>query len=134
MNWKLRLKNKPVLIALIAAVVAFVYQILGLLGIVPSIAEEEVIKAAGFVVNILVLLGIVVDPTTSGVSDSARALTYKEPGKVTTPDDLFPMGGEGDGEDPHDDFMYPAEPEEEIEDYDEDDEDDEDIDEGGEDE
>ena len=129
MNWKLRMKNKPVLIALIAAVVAFVYQILGLLGIVPAIAEEDVIKAAGFIVNVLVLLGIVVDPTTSGVTDSARAMTYHEPGKVTTPDDLFPVGGEGDGEDPHDDFLYPDEPEDEN-----DDEDDEDIDEDGEDE
>lgn len=106
MNWRLRLKNKATLIAIVAAAVAFVYQILGIMNIVPPVTEEQAMQILGIIINILVGLGILVDPTTSGISDSARALTYSEPGKVTTPDDDFPMGGEGDGVDPHDDFFY----------------------------
>lgn len=96
MNWKLRLKNKPVLIAIIAAAVAFVYQILGILNIVPPVTEEQAMQVLGIIINILVGLGILVDPTTSGVGDSARAMTYSEPGIHTIPDDGFLVGGEGD--------------------------------------
>ena len=66
----------------------------------------------GIIINILVGLGILVDPTTAGISDSARAMTYSEPGKVTMPDEDFPMGAEGDGVDPRDDFLYADELEE----------------------
>lgn len=78
LNWKLRLKNKTTLIALIAALAALVYQILGAFGITPSISEDTVLEIAGLAVNALCLLGIVVDPTTQGVADSDRALEYTE--------------------------------------------------------
>ena len=80
-NWKLRLKNKVTLVALIACVIGFVYQVMGIFGIVPSVAETDVESLAEMVVNILVFFGIVVDPTTSGASDSTRAMTYEEPRK-----------------------------------------------------
>ena len=35
----------------------------------------------GTIFTILALLGIVVDPTTEGVSDSNQAMTYEEPKK-----------------------------------------------------
>lgn len=78
-NWKLRLQNKTTLTAIILAAVALVYQVLGMLGIVPSISESLVIETAGMVINLLCLLGIVTDPTTKGVSDSRQALTYDTP-------------------------------------------------------
>ena len=96
MNWKLRFKNRTTLIAIIAAAVAFVYQILGILHIVPPITEEQVMQILGIIINILVGLGILVDPTTAGIGDSARAMTYSEPGIHTIPDDGFLVGGEGD--------------------------------------
>ena len=96
MNWKLRFKNKATLIAIVAAAVAFVYQILGILNIVPPITEEQVMQVLGIIINILVGLGILVDPTTAGIGDSARAMTYSEPGIHTIPDDGFLVGGEGD--------------------------------------
>lgn len=96
MNWKLRFKNKATLIAIVAAAVAFVYQILGILNIVPPITEEQVMQVLGIIINILVGLGILVDPTTAGIGDSARAMTYSEPGVHTIPDDGFLVGGEGD--------------------------------------
>ena len=78
-NWKLRLKNKTTLTAIILAAVALVYQVLGVANVVPSISESAVVETAGMVINLLCLLGIVTDPTTKGLSDSSQALTYDEP-------------------------------------------------------
>ena len=78
-NWKIRLQNKTWLLAMLAAVVAFVYQVLALLGIVPAVSQDQVTQLIGLVINILVALGIVVDPTTSGVTDSQQALDYDKP-------------------------------------------------------
>lgn len=79
-NWKVRLQNKTWLLAMSAAIVAFVYQVLGLCGIVPVVSQDQITQLIGIVMNIFVALGIVVDPTTKGVGDSDRALTYEEPG------------------------------------------------------
>lgn len=71
-NLKLRLKNKVTLAALISAV----FIMLGQFGLeIPHNIQEGVNTLLG----ILVLLGIVVDPTTKGVADSERALNYNEP-------------------------------------------------------
>lgn len=78
-NWKLRLQNKTTLAALIATIVAFVYQVLGIFGVVPAISQDMVITGVGIVLNILVAIGVVVDPTTSGVKDSEQAMTYESP-------------------------------------------------------
>ena len=78
-KWKLRLQNKATLIALVTAVIAFVYQILGFAGVVPAISESQSVECAGMLINILAMLGIVTDPTTAGVSDSEQALTYDKP-------------------------------------------------------
>ena len=86
-NWKLRLKNKATLLAIVTAVIALIYQTFGMLGIVPAASESEVTQAVGLVINILAMFGIVTDPTTQGVSDSNRALTYDKPAKNSTTND-----------------------------------------------
>ena len=70
---------QAILGALIAAALAFGYQVAGIFGVVPPVAQDELTQAAFLLVNILVALGVVVDPTTQGVGDSARALEYTEP-------------------------------------------------------
>ena len=80
-NWKLRLQNKATLTALVMALVALVYQVLGVCGVVPSVSQDQVTTIVSMVINILCLLGSVVDPTTDGISDSARAMTYTNPSK-----------------------------------------------------
>ena len=80
MTWKLRFKNKTTLVTLIAAAVALVYQVLGLFNVVPSVSEESVMNIATMGINLLCILGIVVDPTTPGIADSDRAMTYDKPG------------------------------------------------------
>lgn len=78
-NWKLRLQNKVTLTAILVGVVALVYQVCGLFGAVPKVAQSELINTIGMFINLLCLLGIVVDPTTDGVSDSEQAMSYTEP-------------------------------------------------------
>ncbi|QIB68276.1 phage holin [Aminipila butyrica] len=78
-NWKLRLKNKTTLLSLLACLAAFVYQVLGVLGITAPISEEQITQVFGLIVNLLGAIGILVDPTTSGAGDSSRALGYREP-------------------------------------------------------
>lgn len=80
-NWKLRLQNKATLTALVMALVALVYQALGVCGVVPRVAQDQVTTIISMVINLLCLLGIVVDPTTAGVGDSARVLSYEKPRK-----------------------------------------------------
>ena len=71
-NLKLRLKNKVTLAALISAV----FIMLGQFGLeIPHNIQEGV----NTLLNIVVILGIVVDPTTKGVADSEQALNYNEP-------------------------------------------------------
>lgn len=79
LNWKVRFKNKAFLTTFLITVIAFIYQILGLFGVVPKISEDQITSLVVLVVNLLVALGIVVDPTTKGIPDSERALTYEDP-------------------------------------------------------
>lgn len=80
-NWKLRLQNKTTLTALVMALVVLVYQVLSVCGVVPRVAQDQVTTIVSMVINILCLLGIVVDPTTAGIGDSVRAMSYDEPRK-----------------------------------------------------
>lgn len=84
-NWKIRLQNKTWLLAMLAAIVAFVYQILGICEVVPAIGQDQITQLVAIIINILVALGIVVDPTTTGVTDSQQAMTYDKP-KVSDQD------------------------------------------------
>ncbi|MCQ2530272.1 MAG: phage holin [Lachnospiraceae bacterium] len=78
-NWKLRLQNKTTLITLILCILAVIYQVLEACKIVPEIEQQEVANMLLTVVDILCILGIVVDPTTEGISDSCRAMKYNRP-------------------------------------------------------
>jgi phi LC3 family holin len=78
-KWKLRFQNKAVLTALIATVATFVHQVLAIFEITPPVSESEIIECAGLVLNLLVALGVLTDPTTAGVNDSAQALEYEKP-------------------------------------------------------
>lgn len=79
LNLKVRLKNPVFLITFLTTVIAFVYQILGMFGVVPHISEDSVVQIVTLVVNMLAGIGVLVDPTTKGISDSTRALSYKKP-------------------------------------------------------
>lgn len=78
-NWKVRLKQPAFWIATIPVVITFVYSVLALAGVVPSVTEGAVQNLFLTLVSALAQFGIVVDPTTKGVSDSDRAMTYDKP-------------------------------------------------------
>ncbi len=80
-NWKVRFKNKTWLVTFLLAVLAFVYQILGMFDVVPPVTQDMATQLIAAVINILVAVGVVIDPTTSGASDSQQAMTYNEPKK-----------------------------------------------------
>ena len=75
-NIKQRFKNKTFVVSLITLILATIYQILGMIEIVPKVSEDTVTSGLMLVINLLSALGILVDPTTEGIGDSARALTY----------------------------------------------------------
>lgn len=78
-NWKVRFKNKVWLMAFLTFLVSTAYQFLAMFGIAPLLTQDAVMQIAAAVLQLLSLLGVVVDPTTKGLADSARALGYEEP-------------------------------------------------------
>lgn len=83
-NWKVRLKNKNFWITIIPAVLLLVRVIAGVFGYKLDFGElgNKLLAVVDAVFTVLAILGIVTDPTTSGISDSAQALTYTEPKKT----------------------------------------------------
>lgn len=78
-NWKVRIRNGVFLASSAALLVSFLYDVLALLGIVPGVEEQTVLALCETVLKILAMAGIITDPTTKGLSDSDRAMTYKHP-------------------------------------------------------
>ncbi len=76
-NWKTRIKNKVFLLSLITLIVSVAYKLLAMFDVFPNVSESETLEVFSYLVDVLCMIGIVVDPTTSGVNDSERALTYE---------------------------------------------------------
>jgi len=79
MNWKVRFKNKTWLSMFISLIVGFVFNMLKLFDIVPVVTENTIMNIVTQVLTFLGLIGVLVDPTTAGIGDSNRAMTYEEP-------------------------------------------------------
>ncbi len=80
-NWKVRFQNKVWLTSFYSLVVGFVFNILKLFNVAPTITENQVLDIIAQALTILGMLGVVVDPTTDGVNDSNRAMSYEKPWK-----------------------------------------------------
>ncbi len=78
-NWKVRFRNKLWLGSFISAVLAVVYTLLDVFGVIPAMSEAALIRIVDALLLILSLLGVIIDPTTAGVQDSNRARGYAEP-------------------------------------------------------
>lgn len=79
-NLKVRLKNPTFWLTAIPSIITLVYAILALFGVVPSITKEIILDVFMALMSALSTLGVFVDPTTPGVSDSTRAMFYNIPG------------------------------------------------------
>ena len=80
-NWKVRFKHKTFLVSLFSAGLILVQQTAALFGVDTTVYNEQATDLFNTVLVLLALLGVVVDSTTEGVSDSNRALTYDKPKK-----------------------------------------------------
>lgn len=80
-NWKVRVRNKAFWIAIIPAVLLVVQAVAAVFGFTLDFADlsGKLLAVVDAVFAVLVIIGIVQDPTTQGIGDSARALTYDEP-------------------------------------------------------
>lgn len=80
-NWRVRIKNKQFWLAVIPALALVVQAVAAVFGWKLDFTEltGKILAAVDAVFALLVILGVVVDPTTAGVGDSARALSYDEP-------------------------------------------------------
>ena len=80
-NWKVRFRNRVWLTAFLSALVSFAFTLLELFGVTPALEESTLMQALQALLLVLTGLGVVVDPTTQGVSDSQQAMGYQEPAK-----------------------------------------------------
>ena len=80
-NWKIRLMNKQFWLSLIPALALTAQAIAAVFGweIDLTTAVGKLLTVVNTVFALLVVLGIVVDPTTEGLGDSDRAMSYEEP-------------------------------------------------------
>ena len=77
-NWTVRIKNKNFWLTLIPAVLLLAQAVAAVFGLTLDCGElgDRLLTVVNALFAVLAILGIVTDPTTSGVGDSEQALTY----------------------------------------------------------
>ena len=82
-NWKVRIKNKTFWFLFIPAMIVLIKSIANLFGFTIDLIniESNLLDVVESVFMILGIVGIITDPTTSGIGDSENALTYTIPKK-----------------------------------------------------
>ena len=82
-NWGVRFANEKFWLAFIPGALLVVSLILDLFGVKIDFGEigNKLVAIVKAVFALLTIMGIVNDPTTDGLTDSKRALTYQEPYK-----------------------------------------------------
>lgn len=80
-NWKVRIKNKLFWTSLISALALLAQAIAALFGFTIDLTKltGQLVAVVDAVFVVLAVLGIVADPTTKGLGDSDRAMTYVTP-------------------------------------------------------
>jgi phi LC3 family holin len=82
-NWLVRIKNKTFWITAIPAVLLLIQVVANVFGHTIDLGDlgNKLLDVVNAVFSVLVILGIVNDPTTAGITDSTQAMTYTEPKK-----------------------------------------------------
>lgn len=80
-NWKVRVLNKTFWLTLVPALALLLQTFLSVFGVKIELGEtiDKLLVFINALFAVLVIVGIVNDPTTSGISDSSRAMTYETP-------------------------------------------------------
>ena len=82
-NWIVRIKNKNFWLAIIPAILLLVQVVGNVFGFTLDLGDlgNKLLEVVNALFAVLAILGIVTDPTTAGVGDSAQAMTYTTPKK-----------------------------------------------------
>lgn len=82
-NWSVRIKNKNFWLALVPALALLFQAFAAIFGIKLEFGQtvDKILVFVNVLFAFLVLVGVVNDPTTTGLSDSTRALGYEKPSK-----------------------------------------------------
>lgn len=80
-NWKVRVLNKTFWLTLVPALALLLQTFLAVFGVKLELGEtiDKLLVFINALFAVLMIVGIVNDPTTSGISDSTRAMTYETP-------------------------------------------------------
>ena len=80
-NWKVRVRNKNFWISVIPAVLLLIQVVANVFGYTLDLGElgSKLLAVVDALFAVLMILGIVVDPTTAGIPDSKLAMTYEYP-------------------------------------------------------
>ncbi len=80
-NWTVRLKNKTFWLALVPALLLLAQVVAAVFGYELHIDAlgDKLTAVINALFAVLTILGVVTDPTTAGVSDSAQAMQYETP-------------------------------------------------------
>nr|DAR95359.1 MAG TPA: holin [Caudoviricetes sp.] len=80
-NWKVRLKNKNFWLALVPALALLAQAFANIFNLKLEFGDtvDKILVFINVLFAFLVLVGVVNDPTTAGLTDSKRALEYHEP-------------------------------------------------------
>lgn len=80
-NWKVRIKNKLFWVAMIPAIGILISSVAAVFGITVDFTDmnTKLLAVVEALFAVLALIGVVIDPTTAGLSDSDQAMTYEEP-------------------------------------------------------
>lgn len=82
-NWTVRIKNKNFWLTIIPAVLLLVQVVAAVFGFTLDLGDlgNKLLDVVNALFAVLTIMGIVTDPTTAGVGDSAQAMTYTTPKK-----------------------------------------------------
>lgn len=80
-NWGVRIRNKNFWTALVPALMLLAQAVASLFGFTIDLETMtgKILGVVDALFAVLVILGVVNDPTTAGIGDSSRALTYEIP-------------------------------------------------------
>lgn len=82
-NFTARIKNKTFWISFIPALLLLIQVVAAVFGFTLDLGDlgDRLLAVVNALFAVLALLGVVVDPTTDGVTDSKQAMTYDSPKK-----------------------------------------------------
>lgn len=80
-NWKVRVLNKTFWLTLVPALALLLQTFLAVFNVRLELGEtiDKLLVFINALFAVLMIVGIVNDPTTAGLTDSSRALEYHEP-------------------------------------------------------